>query len=105
MSCPQDNCQLPRDCLKKVANIRLPPAQANESVILTHSGWGDGYYQVKCTYDADGNMLGVHVDLQVVDLGEEDEDDERAHALTETCPSTVWVTGRGAQCLPSSRPD
>lgn len=58
------------------ANIVFPLAQAGENIALTHSGWGDNYFLVKTTHDVDGNLLGVHVDLQILDLGaEEDEED------------------------------
>lgn len=59
-----------------VANIPLPLATGGENVVLTHSGWGDGYYAVNATYNAAGDLLGIHIDLQVVDLGPEDEEDE-----------------------------
>lgn len=61
---------------KNMANIVLPLAQSGENVVLTHSGWGDGYYAVKTTHDSEGNLLALHVDLQVVDLGEEDDEEE-----------------------------
>lgn len=57
------------------ANIVFPLAEAGESIAFTHSGWGDNYFKVKTTHDADGNLLGVHVDLQVVDLGPEEDDE------------------------------
>jgi Protein of unknown function (DUF4241) len=49
------------------ANITLPRAAAGENVVLTHSGWGDGFYPVVKTYDARGRLLGVHIDLLVVE--------------------------------------
>lgn len=48
------------------ANIDMPLARAGENVILAHSGWGDGFYPVVQTRDADGRLTGVHIDLQVV---------------------------------------
>jgi len=48
------------------ANIEMPLARAGENVILAHSGWGDGFYPVLQTLDADGRLTGVHIDLQVV---------------------------------------
>lgn len=47
------------------ANIVMPHATAGENVVLTHSGWGDGLYPLLTTYDAGGELLGVHIDLQV----------------------------------------
>ncbi|MFT3662178.1 MAG: DUF4241 domain-containing protein [Gordonia sp. (in: high G+C Gram-positive bacteria)] len=49
------------------ANIVLPLAKNGENVVLSHSGWGDGFYPVVATYDADGALLGVHIDLLVDD--------------------------------------
>ncbi|KQP57787.1 DUF4241 domain-containing protein [Agreia sp. Leaf283] len=48
------------------ANIEMPLARSGENVILAHSGWGDGFYPVLQTLDADGRLTGVHIDLQVV---------------------------------------
>jgi hypothetical protein len=48
------------------ANIVMPLAAAGENVILAHSGWGDGFYPVVQTLDAEGRLTGVHIDLQVV---------------------------------------
>ncbi|MBF4635510.1 DUF4241 domain-containing protein [Agreia pratensis] len=48
------------------ANIEMPLAPAGENVILAHSGWGDGFYPVVQTRDAEGRLTGVHIDLQVV---------------------------------------
>ena len=66
------------------ANIVMPLATDGENVVLTHSGWGDGVYPVLKTYDADGNLLGVHIDLFV---DEREDDDEAEPAIeTETTP-------------------
>jgi len=48
------------------ADIALPGAKDGENVIMCHSGLGDGYYPVIGTYDGRGELLGVHIDLQVV---------------------------------------
>ncbi|SMQ71816.1 DUF4241 domain-containing protein [Agreia sp. VKM Ac-1783] len=48
------------------ANIEMPLAQAGENVVLAHSGWGDGFYPVVQTRDAEGRLTGVHIDLRVV---------------------------------------
>jgi hypothetical protein len=55
-----------------VANVPLPVATQGENLVLCHSGWGDGFYPVVKTYDADGRLLGVHIDLLVVE-GDEAE--------------------------------
>lgn len=67
------------------ANIVMPLAGDGENVVLTHSGWGDGAYPVLLTRDADGNPLGLHIDLAVVgSFGEEDdeENDQDDEAVT-----------------------
>lgn len=58
-----------------MANIVLPLTSNGENVALSHSGWGDGYYPVKLTRDADGKPLALHIDLEVAVL-EDDDDDE-----------------------------
>ncbi|MDR7385269.1 DUF4241 domain-containing protein [Promicromonospora iranensis] len=61
------------------ANVTLPLATDGENVVLSHSGWGDGFYPVVTTHDADGALLGVHIDLLVAGPDEpEDEEDEEA---------------------------
>lgn len=35
-------------------------------LFITHSGWGDGFYPILKTVDSEGNMLGLHVDFQVL---------------------------------------
>lgn len=35
-------------------------------LLLSNSGWGDGFYPVYQTVDAQGKILGYHIDLQVV---------------------------------------
>lgn len=59
------------------ANIVLPGATTGENVVLSHSGWGDGFYPVLGVYDSAGGLLSVHIDLLV----EEPEDGQPvAHA-------------------------
>jgi hypothetical protein len=48
----------------------MPLASNGENVVLSHSGWGDGFYPVLASYAADGTLLGIHIDLLV----EEPED-------------------------------
>lgn len=61
-----------------MANIELPLAEAGENIVLAHSGWGDGFFPVLVTKDAEGNTLGLHIDLLVVGepVTEEVEEDE-----------------------------
>ena len=53
---------LPTGC----ANITLPLARDGENVVISHSGWGDGFYPVVGAYDNRRRLTGVHIDLQVV---------------------------------------
>lgn len=54
------------------ANVVMPLAQAGENVVLAHSGWGDGFYPVVKTYDAEGSLLEVHIDLRVLEGSDDD---------------------------------
>lgn len=58
-----------------LANIVLPKAEHGENLVLAHSGWGDGAYPVALTRDAEGNPVGLHIDLQIL-IEEEDEDED-----------------------------
>lgn len=59
-----------------IANITLPNAQHGENIIVVHSGWGDGIYPVVGGYDAQGNLVRVHIDFMVVvPSDDEDKDD------------------------------
>lgn len=49
-----------------LANITLPLAQNGENIIIIHSGWGDGYYPVVGSFDANHQLLAVHIDFGVV---------------------------------------
>jgi hypothetical protein len=53
------------------ANIVMPLATAGETVVLSHSGWGDGIYPVLRTRDAGGKALALHIDLRVVESDDE----------------------------------
>ncbi|MCA5893927.1 DUF4241 domain-containing protein [Isoptericola sp. NEAU-Y5] len=48
------------------ANVALPGVDGGENVVISHSGWGDGFYPVVTTHAEDGTLTGVHVDLQAV---------------------------------------
>jgi Protein of unknown function (DUF4241) len=48
-----------------LANIRLPRAKDGANIIICHSGWGDGFYPVVGGYDAQGNLVAVHIDLLI----------------------------------------
>ena len=49
-----------------LANVVMPLAPNGENVILAHSGWGDGFYPLFQTKDAQGNVIALHIDLLVV---------------------------------------
>ena len=64
-----------------LANVVMPLATAGENVVLSHSGWGDGWYPLLATHDAAGNLTGIHIDLFVV--GSVPEDPEEPEDLEE----------------------
>lgn len=49
-----------------LANIVLPLAQKGENIIIIHSGWGDGRYPVVGSFNANHQLLAVHIDFFVV---------------------------------------
>lgn len=49
-----------------IANIPLPLAKNGESILIVHSGWGDGSYPVIGLFDEKDRLLAVHVDFAVV---------------------------------------
>ncbi|WP_231703033.1 DUF4241 domain-containing protein [Tsukamurella asaccharolytica] len=57
-----------------VANVELPVTSPQTNIILCHSGWGDGFYPIIESYDADGNVNGIHIDLQV--LGDKPDEEK-----------------------------
>jgi hypothetical protein len=61
------------------ANLVMPRATAGENVVLAHSGWGDGFYPLLETRGIDGTLTGIHIDLRVVGLFD-DEEVEPPHA-------------------------
>ena len=48
-----------------LANVALP-SQSHANIVLCHSGWGDGFYDVVLGYDADNRLVNVHIDFGVV---------------------------------------
>ncbi|MDO5098315.1 MAG: DUF4241 domain-containing protein [Corynebacterium sp.] len=50
-----------------LANIPLPFVSGNENVVLSHSGWGDGFYPVLAGFSAEGELVSYHIDLEIVD--------------------------------------
>jgi uncharacterized protein DUF4241 len=49
-----------------LANLILPLAQNGENIIIIHSGWGDGRYPVVGSFDANHQLLAVHIDFFVI---------------------------------------
>lgn len=49
-----------------VANVELPGAEEGETIVLAASTWGDGLYPIMGSFDEDGHLVAVHLDLQVV---------------------------------------
>jgi hypothetical protein len=49
-----------------IANIRLPYAANGENIVVIHSGWGDGAYQVIGSFDTANHLLAVHIDFLVI---------------------------------------
>lgn len=71
------------------ANIVMPLASNGENVVLSHSGWGDGFYWLLQTKDAEGNLTGIHIDLAVVGrFDEEPGDDEEVPSETSPVPDS-----------------
>ena len=56
--------------------LGIDKIRIGENVVLSHSGWGDGFYPVVTTHAGDGTLLGVHVDLLVAGPEEDDEDED-----------------------------
>ncbi|KXP11620.1 hypothetical protein AXK60_24730 [Tsukamurella pseudospumae] len=56
----------PSHYFQGVANVELPGTSPQLNMILCHSGWGDGFYPIIESYDAEGNVNGIHIDLQVL---------------------------------------
>lgn len=65
------------------ANIVLPLATDGENVILCSSGWGDGFYPVVGSYDAQNNLVALHIDLFVDEFEGETNDEPEAVSTPE----------------------
>jgi hypothetical protein len=64
----------PNHIRRGLANIPLPYAINGENIILIHSGWGDGVYPIVGGYDADDNLVRVHIDFTAVFSGDDESD-------------------------------
>lgn len=56
-----------------VANIPVLEEHPDVNLAVCWSGWGDGGYSVLASYDDDGELNGLHVDLLVLGEGPLDE--------------------------------
>ena len=78
------------------ANLVMPRANAGENVVLSHSGWGDGFYPLLETRGSDGQLTGIHIDLRVVgpideDYEPDDLEDDEPDDLAEVEPDAPEV--------------
>lgn len=56
----------PDEVREGTANVELPGAAQGENAILCRAGWGDGRYPFVGSFDEAGELIAVHLDLQVV---------------------------------------
>ncbi|HEX4214841.1 MAG TPA: DUF4241 domain-containing protein [Candidatus Dormibacteraeota bacterium] len=56
----------PDEVREGAANVELPGAERGENAILCRAGWGDGRYPFVGSFDESGDLIAVHLDLQVV---------------------------------------
>ncbi|MFJ5694584.1 DUF4241 domain-containing protein [Arthrobacter sp. NPDC093125] len=82
------------------ANIVMPLAQSGENVVLSHSGWGDGFYWLLQTRDAQGNLTGIHIDLAVAGkFDDEPDDDDDVPSIDDPAPEPAKKKSRVARLL------
>jgi hypothetical protein len=56
----------PDEVREGAANVELPGAGSGENAVLCRAGWGDGRYPFIGSFDEAGDLIAVHLDLQVV---------------------------------------
>jgi hypothetical protein len=61
-----DQLEDPDEIRNGAANLELPDAEEGETIVLAASTWGDGLYPIMGSFDEDGRLVAVHLDLQVV---------------------------------------
>lgn len=79
------------------ANIVMPLAPNGENVVLSHSGWGDGFYWLLQTKNSEGNLTGVHIDLAVAGKFDDEPADQETdpssfgHPVSEQANKSWWA--------------
>lgn len=58
-----------------MANIPIPGCADGASIVISHSGWGDGHYPVVYSYNAADELVACHVDFKVVGNYQYDEEE------------------------------
>ncbi len=61
-----DRMDDPEEIRAGIANLDLPETPEKANIVICHSGWGDGVYPLVGGYDADGQLVAVHIDFMVV---------------------------------------
>jgi hypothetical protein len=64
----------PKHICDGVANVPVPAAGSDASIVLVHTGWGDGIFPVIGGYDGTDRLIRVHMDFLVVMPDEDDSD-------------------------------
>lgn len=59
-----------------LVNSQLPSVKQQENICISSSGWGNGSYPIIGGYDADGQLMSLHVDLLVVGNYRYETDDD-----------------------------
>ncbi len=49
-----------------IANMPIEGSDADQNIVLVHTGWGDGAFPILGGYDAGGKLVRVHIDFMVV---------------------------------------
>lgn len=73
------------------ANVPLPRGRAGENIALFSSGWGDGMYPLVGGYDADDQLVAVHIDFLVIPDDETVRRGEEAARAAAEAPPDLWT--------------
>lgn len=66
----------PNDIFQGVANVPIPSLGKDASIVLFHTGWGDGGFPIVGGYDRDERLISVHVDFLVVEPRTSEDDND-----------------------------